>query len=208
MQFVDLRTILRLPLPGLTGGCNLPAATAIFNIISGASVCFFNASINTLSNQRDRGPRFKDVLKGHYPWQGEPLPKDDAILILYNNARNPLVHSLGLDSPALKGPFSRVVNSKEPLSEMQIEQLENQLQRPQWAGSTLSQYVTLAGGDREVTLSVPALYWGVHRMLHSLFADATQVALSDQLASIFRNHWEKTVEDSASATDQVSVTKR
>jgi hypothetical protein len=47
MQLVDLRTLLRLPKRdfGLEGGCNLTATTLLCNIIAGASVLFFDASI-------------------------------------------------------------------------------------------------------------------------------------------------------------------
>jgi len=41
-----------------------------------------------------------------------------------------------------------------------------------------------AGAD-EVTISVPGLYWGLHRMLHSMFGDAAEAAKADALAKKF-----------------------
>jgi hypothetical protein len=231
MQFVDLRTMLRLPMadpPGraailsnllrrmlrlpvgdLPGGCNFAAASILFNLIAGSSVCFFNTSDAAFTERRDRGQRFKGVLEKFYPWQGEPVTKATAVEVLYEAARNPLAHSLGLEAPPAAGHVQReIVLVKRPLSEAEIIELEDQVVKPAWAGSTVTQGQTASGADR-FEISVPALYWGVHRMLRALFADAGQVADADAIAKKFGPVWDKyiAVGDVVSVSDGPPKTK-
>src|SRR6266446_4256412 len=98
MQFIDLRTMLRLPMAGLAGGCNFAAASFLFNIIAGSSVCFYKTNEQAFTEKRDRSQRFRMVLTDFYPWHGELVDKGEAIEILYEAARNPLAHSLGLEA--------------------------------------------------------------------------------------------------------------
>jgi hypothetical protein len=69
MQFVDLRTLLRLPMfeHGLEGGCNLTATTLLCNIIAGASVLFWDSSPEALEKRGERGK----LVQGTH---GAPLP--------------------------------------------------------------------------------------------------------------------------------------
>jgi hypothetical protein len=124
MQFVDLRTMLRLPLAGLAGECNFAAASFLFNIIAGSSVCFYRTSDAAFTARRDRGLRFMGVLDDFYPWHGEPVAR--ATAILYQAARNPLAHSLGLEAPPAAGHTSReIALAKRALTEAEIAQLES-----------------------------------------------------------------------------------
>src|SRR5437773_9677467 len=75
MQFDDIRTMLRLPMADLTGGCNFAATAVLFNIISGCSVCFYHASEEALTAVGQAGRRFRGLLEEFYPWVGESLSK-------------------------------------------------------------------------------------------------------------------------------------
>lgn len=196
MQIEDLRGLLQLPLPeyGLAGGCNFTAGTALFNIIAGASVCFFKASVSGISDRRDRSARFKEVLTKFYPWGDDPstsgtsLRVDECVNAVYDSARNPLVHTLGLDDPMSNR--IQVVLAKNPLTPKEIAAYEG-ITRPAVAKSTIVDKHLLADGSTEIILSVPTLYWGVHRMLRNLFADASEVAAANALAAHFSARWDK-----------------
>jgi hypothetical protein len=60
MQFADLWTLLQLPRheQGLHGGCNLTAATLVFNLVAGVSVLFYQSSMEELESRRGRDKRF------------------------------------------------------------------------------------------------------------------------------------------------------
>jgi len=210
MQFIDLRTLLRLPQEqmGLKGGCNLTAAAILFNIIAGSSVCFYNPSEQALADRTGRSKRFKEVLEKFYPWQGEPIPKDQCVSVLYDRTRCSLVHSLGLDVPPRGSMGQTVVLEKGPLTEEQVHELEESSSRPVWVPSTIVHKRPLAHGAIELAISVPTLYWGVHRMLHALFADSTHAAKSDDLAKAFSHQWDKYVSDSGHGIEGVDVKRR
>lgn len=191
MQFDDVRTMLRLPIEGLTGGCNFAATAVLFNIVSGCSVCFYNASAKALAAARQAGCRFKGLLGEFYPWVGEPLSKAEGVALLYKATRNPLTHRLGLDEPpsgASKG--NDIALKKWPLKPDEVAELEDSAARPAWALPTITTATSPRGAD-QFTISVPALYWGVHRMLRALFADPTHAARADALAKKFGPLWGK-----------------
>ncbi len=193
MQFIDLRTMLRLPSVGLAGGCNFAAAAFLFNVIAGSAVCFYKTSTAAFTAKGDRGMRFKGLLSDFYPWEGEAVGKAMAIDILYDAARNPLAHSLGLDAPPPAGHVPREISlAKRALSEAEIAQLENEPTRPAWADATIVQGKAPSGAD-SFQISVPALYWGVHRTLHALFADAAHAVDADAVAKQFGPMWDKYV---------------
>jgi len=210
MQFEDLRVLFRLPQEGLKGGCNFTAAAILVNLIAGSSVCFYNASEQALNDRNQRGKRFKEVVKCFYPMQEELIKLDDFISILYCSVRNPLAHSLGLDAPSNSttgNPGKQIVLSKSPLSEEKIQELEDSCSKPRWITSTIISQKELEDGVTETCISVPALYWGVHRMLHALFGSSHASAAND-LAKAFSSQWNKYVSDSGCANNIVSVTAR
>lgn len=191
MQFDDLRTMLKVPTGGLTGGCNFAAAAVLFNIVSGCSVCFYNASEAALTAVGQAGCRFKGLLGEFYPWVGEPLSKADGVTLLYKATRNPLTHRLGLDEPpssATRG--TEIALKKWPLRADEIAELEDRPDKPSWADPTINE-TTVPSGANRLTISIPALYWGVHRMLHALFADPIHAAQANALAKKFGPLWGK-----------------
>jgi len=177
MQFRDLRTMLRLPRGTLRAGCNFGAAAILFNLIAGSSVCFFDASLEGLGSKRDRGDRFKAVLRTYYPWGKEPLDSGRVIDSLWQYTRNPLSHALGLDEA---GESPEIGLQKWPLTVRKVREIEEALERPQWLPPTAYEATSQVG--RMLLISVPTLYWGTHRMLHNLFADPQQAKQADALA--------------------------
>lgn len=205
MQFVDLRALFRLPLSDIEGGCNFAASAVLFNIIAGSSVCFYEPSVAALNDRRARGKRFKEVLEKFYPWGGEPISKDLCVLILYDSARNPLTHSLGLEAPPMDSIGKQFVLKKWPLGQTEILELEDSPQRPDWAGATITSKQMLAYGTEEVVISVPSLYWGVHRMLHSLFSDRNHATKADNLAKEFSLQWDKYVSEKLRLQEEINI---
>jgi len=201
MQFDDLRTLLRLPIAehGLTAGCNLAVAMILFNLIAGASVCLFEASLKGLSDRKDRTRRFKEVLVHFYPWQGESLSVLNCVNCIYDSARNPLAHSFGLDDPN-QNRFE-VILQKEPLSTDQILELEDATIRPTRTPPTIASRRQTSFGTTRVTLSVPTIFWGVHRMFRALISDPLQADAANTLVGNFRNHWVTLVSDLGSGVE-------
>jgi len=190
MQFVDLRSLLELPRVQRDGGCNFVTATVLFNIIAGSSVCFYDARPEGLTTRGDRGRRFVGILENFYPWAVESISKDVAVSILYQSARNPLAHSLGIDIPDANTKAKQILLKKWALTTKQILELEDSINRPTWAGGTIIHIKPLRGGGEEVAISIPALYWGVHRMLHALFTDPVQVQQAEALVEHFGHLWD------------------
>ena len=192
MQFADLRTLLCLPIPqaGLEAGCNFACAAVLFNMIAGASVCFYETSENAVVDRSSRGMRFKRVLEKFYPWHKEPFGKDQCVLTLYDLARNPLTHSLGLGAVSESATGKQVALRKWPINPSQIDELEGAIARPGWLPPTVD-HPTSDYGAIDLVLSVPTLYWGVHRMLHALFTDSDQASKADALAKSIGHQWDR-----------------
>jgi hypothetical protein len=176
MQFADLHGLLRLPLKkaGISAGCNLTAAALLFNIISGSSVLFYRSSMKALKDQSGRGPRFKELLAGFYPFEPDDIPRHDAPTVLYEAARNPLAHALAIQ---VGKRHARVTYMKDGLPVARVRELATARQRPAWTGPT----VRVENGS--CLISVWALAWGVHEMLRRLFEDETQVKRADATAA-------------------------
>ena len=127
MQFADVRSMLRLPLPeqGIIdsagyGGCNFAVATVLCNIVSGISVTIFRPP--SLSNNRiGSGRVFRQLLENFYPWEQGDNGGEGAEA-LYSYFRNPLTHALGVQ----RRQFYRVQigKSPSPLQNNQIEEME------------------------------------------------------------------------------------
>jgi hypothetical protein len=186
MQFADLRTLLRLPVEGhgLTGGCSLTTASLAFNLIAGFSVLFFDSSRDALTQRGERSARFRQVLGRYYPWSEDNIDRDDAVLALYEWARNPLSHSLGVTkdrrafpgAPEVEGRPVAVMLAKMPLSEKAVDEVATARQRPSWMGPTLEMV------DGALDINVVTLAWGTHEVLRRLFEDAEQADRAEHTA--------------------------
>jgi hypothetical protein len=173
MQIEDLRVLLRLPNSRFPAGCNFAAASMIFNLIAGASVCFYNASHRTLKQHPPAGAHFKGILRDYFPWASEPVAATEGARVLWKYSRNPLAHNLGLDRDS--APDIQI--AKRRLGPRRILDLEDSVTRPTWAAPAL----TKSAGD--YVLDVAGLYWGTHRMLHATLADQPQLRGAEELAS-------------------------
>jgi hypothetical protein len=171
MQFEDLRCLLQLPKPraGLSAGCNYATASAIFNIISGVSVCLYNASFNDFSSGKNRGYRFNHLLLDYYPWSSQDFDKNTAVKVLYDSLRNPLAHCLGLYKPNERYR-SRIV--KNSINKRQIAALENSKTRPR---QLLPTVVLSQTGMYSHDVNINALYWGLNRLIEKLLNDKSQL---------------------------------
>jgi hypothetical protein len=190
VQFIDLRSLLELPRVEGDGGCNF-AAALLFNIIAGSSVCFYEATPEGLTSRGDRTRRFRGLIRDFYPWTGESVTQDHGLAILYQSARNPLAHSLGIDVSEATTKPRQVTLRKWALTKPQITELEDSLTRPDWVGPTISEVRSLSMGGEEVDVSVPALYWGIHRMLRALFGNSAHAQAAEALVVKFDHLWDR-----------------
>lgn len=81
MQFDDVRSMIRLPLPALklNGACNFAVSSVLCNLISGLSVSLYQPQPAKKKNKRGKwewigaGEAFKKLLEAFYPC--DPSPK-------------------------------------------------------------------------------------------------------------------------------------
>src|ERR1041384_271354 len=91
------------------------------------------------------------------------------------DSAHPRAHDSANDSVA-RGSRDRIVDVPQPghapreirlakrlLSDTEIAELENRGMKPAWAGATIAQEKAASRIDR-FTISVPAPFWGVHRV--------------------------------------------
>lgn len=174
MQFVDLRALVRLPAYGIKAGMNLTTAARLFDTISGCSICFYNTCPDKLSKQGISAKEFKGLLEDFFPWNAVPVGRDEAIDVFYVYARNPLAHALGVDvRPG--NPDIELTKRNWPLK--RVLELEDSPTLPKWIKPPL------IGQPGSYVLNPASLFWGVHRMLHSLFGDSNQVAAAEVTAA-------------------------
>ena len=153
MQFRDIRGMMRLPLKdlGIDGGCNFAAALAMCNMINGISRVLYQPSKKIPKSSEGSEIRFKQYLRDYFPW-GSGDKREGVVNIIYDVFRNPLTHSLGVQS---KQRTRKVWINKSPLSEEQITQLETNEKRPAWADTAV-----LIEPDRLVLNDI-GLYWAL-----------------------------------------------
>jgi hypothetical protein len=173
MQFADLRDLMRLPAYTIRSGMNLTTAARLFDVVSGCSICFYNSTVPKLSQSGIAGREFKGILQNYFPWAAVPVPVTDAIDVFYVWSRNPMAHALGVD---VRQGNPDIDVRKRGLRLRQVLALEDAPTLPKGIAPPL------LGQPGSYALSVLGLFWGVHRMLHSLFADPQQVQAADATA--------------------------
>jgi len=177
-QFNDVHSMMMLP------NCNFAATAILVNLISGFSTIFY-------TQQGNSGDRFKSMLKDFYPWDLQPsnnASPEVVIQCLYDTVRNPLAHSLGVQTREVKAsrcqskhvvirkPSAKTFGyGKQSLPKDLLDQLERSPTPP---GPTLTE-----NGEGGRTLSVDGLYWGVRTMLSRLTDDTARMQRSDMLLS-------------------------
>jgi hypothetical protein len=187
MQVADLRTLLCLPRPdepGLGAGCNLTAATLAFNIVAGASVLFWESSVEAIERRGDRGPRFRRLVEAKYPWTpGDAVGAELGSEVMWDWARSPLTHTLGVGKSAHLFPGQPrrergvwFVKSRDGLPADAVDELLSSYEKLDWLPATITHDY---GG---YAIHVDALAWGVARMLRHLFADEEQASRANDTA--------------------------
>jgi hypothetical protein len=173
MQFIDVRGMLKLPLPkqGISGGCNFAATAVLCNLISGISRTLYNPKEKSGAKKPTSGKLFKELLRCYYPWEdSERKQMECKIKTLYEVIRNPLVHALGVVDESNK----QNVIEKRPLSIRQIDEIERSNKRPSWIERT----VRLE--KNKCIINVPGLYWGTYHTLIRLLEDDSQMTLTEE----------------------------
>ena len=170
MQFGDIRSMLRLPLPelGITHGCNFAATANLCNLTSGISVTIFKPS-SLAGNRIYPGKAFKQLLKNFYPWEPGDNRTDGA-KTLYDLFRNPLAHALGVHGLS----SYQIQIAKAPLQNDLIEEIERSPTRPDWLPPGLS------GSGRQWTLDSRGFYRDVFHMFWNLAKDVPQIRQAEQ----------------------------
>ncbi len=179
----DVHTMLKLPKreAGLYAGCNISATIVLLAVAAGVSETL------TKTGKHTGEDKFVECLRLHYPWEAEGtannMEKKRNAGLLWKLFRNPLAHRLGF--PQSEKPWridgqgievgGREV-SKSALNDGQLEELERAEDRP----SLLETKQTLQEADGEYILHVPALYWGVRRMVMAAVESTRSAAQPQQ----------------------------
>ncbi len=184
MQFADVRSMLRLPLPeqGIIdgagyGGCNFAVAIVLCNLVSGISVTIFKPSNPTRIDNKGKtkwvgsGEAFKQLLKNFYPWEqgGNGIEGAEA---LYSYFRNPLTHALGVQHG--QSYRIRISKSPSPLQNNQIEEMEESSARPSWLLPGISSSGT------QWNLVAEGFYRDVFHMFWNLARNEQQMRMAEQ----------------------------
>jgi hypothetical protein len=210
MQVQDIRTMFGLPLPemGIETGMNFSTGRTVFDLISGASVVFFDASVEAFITRSDRADRFRRLIVCYFPDLSERMPGDryralqeefpvvvpienpapdisdlspeQVADVLWADARNPLTHALGLADPAGE-TILFLGKSERGMTPAEILGMEDVL------GILESYPFTVHEGAQgpEYRIDLHTLYWGVHQMLRKLFHDDEQAARAEVVAAHF-----------------------
>jgi hypothetical protein len=187
VQLAEARELLRLPMPevGLESGQTFAAAASLVNLIAGASVWFYDASTAGLSD-RESGRRFRETLAAYWPWDdGEIVDRAEGIRLLYECLRNPLAHGFGMSR--LDDESSPIAFLKESLTAERVAELDLAEARPQGIGPTFRP-AGAGAPARAYLLAVPALYWGVQRLLRAVLTDEHQLPAAEELAHALLRH--------------------
>lgn len=95
----DLQALLLLSRNEAATGLNFTIVSLIGNIVSGLSAVFYEKSSKPVKKIRNRGNIFRNLLFEAFPWDGEDVGPEEGSRLLYDEVRNPLVHSLGIEDP-------------------------------------------------------------------------------------------------------------
>jgi hypothetical protein len=183
VQLAEVRDMLRLPMPevGLESGHNLAATASLVNLIAGASVWFYDASTAGQFDRDDSGRRYRETLAAYWPWEdGEIVDRAQGTRLLYDCVRNPLAHAFGMSRLGDAG--SPIAFLKDPLTAERVAELDLAETRPQGLGPTIRPATTPGAPARAYFVVVPALYWGVQRLLRAVLTDEQQLPAAEELA--------------------------
>jgi hypothetical protein len=196
----DAHAMLRLPVPtvpGLEAGCNFSVAQVLLSVVSGVSVTLYDPT--ALEADGVSGPRFKELLKKHYPWGEERhLPgaqlDGDAAEQLWRLLRNPLAHTLGVIGPQRNLRFNpaglTIEVEKGSIPEEAIEHDEQAATRPSNADDWKTK-PTLRKEADHLKLWLRSFYWGVRKTILNVAAARVRGGVST-LPQITATQWRTT----------------
>ena len=168
MQFGDVRSMLRLPLPnlGIEHACNFASAATLCNLVSGISVSLFIPAVSTRVNRKGEqewigtGQAFRKLLKNFYPWE-RCEDADESVRVLYDLVRNSFAHALGVHGKSgYQIGILRI--STIGLSAEQLDEIERSPARPNWLSPGIS------GSGKAWKLLAEGFYRDVFHMLWNL----------------------------------------
>ena len=174
-QLEDIHWMLASPTgrPGKSGPprqLQLPIALLLLAIVDGVSTKLFQPN-----KKMGSGTRFKECLIRYYPWDIDPptgVSREDAVKILYDTFRNPLVHRLGLHDS--KYPAVRLGQS------FPGDGLEAELERLERSGKKPASEPCLVVTPDSRTLWLVPFYWGVRMLIERWSCDSVQVSRADE----------------------------
>lgn len=145
-------------------GWERPALSMLLTVVAGVSATLYG-------HEASSGSQFKGLLSDCYPWDLDPpagaTPRETAH-ILYNEFRNPFVHTLGLRIKGRHIKFGGILFGGGD-ADSRIEDLERSPIRPQSDPSFVRRH------DATV-LWLGAFYWGLRVMLERMAADPDRMA--------------------------------
>jgi hypothetical protein len=177
MHFSDVRAMLRLPRPdvGIDTGCNLALSGALCSILSGISTTIYKP-VRLLQEEQSNcgsGAAFQGFVGDFFPYR--PPGAVDFPKQLYDYARNPLVHALGIDKNVWPVVFGRVLHSPHPDSGWTDQEL-NDLESGQWR---ICDRPGIVIDGQKWTMHCDSFYFDVIEMLRRLTADAAQMEAAE-----------------------------
>ena len=189
MQFGDVRSMMRLPLPdlGITHACNFAATAVLCNLVSGVSVSLYMPKSPVKTNQKAErqwvgsGEAFKLLLEDFYPW-GQGEDGKQRAKVLYDLFRNPFAHALGVHGKTRY----RIGVARRPgpgLQEAELEQLESSATRPAWLPAGLS------GGGNQWNVVAEGFYRDVFHTLWNVARDKAQMTQAEKRFKAGRVIW-------------------
>lgn len=119
-------------------------------------------------NDGPAGKHFKELLNNYYPWDldcPDGINKEDAVNELYKEIRNPLTHSLGIDTSKTKIVYLLpAIYKRQDLNDRLIETK----QLPFGSPSIKKE------GDK-ITFAPASFYWGIRKMVERMLANNADV---------------------------------
>lgn len=173
MHFSDVRAMLMLPRPdvGIQTGCNLALSGALCNILSGISTTLYKPAHLHHETQSScgSGEAFRGLVRDFFP--NHPVGAVDFPKQLYDYARNPLVHALGIDANSWPVVYGRVLHSPHPDSGWTDQEL-NDLESGRWR---IDARPSIVIDSQKWTMHCDTFYFDVIELLRRLTTNSAQM---------------------------------
>jgi hypothetical protein len=178
-HFTDVRAMLQLPRPdiGIRASCNFGVASTLCNLLSGISTTIYKPAdlLHEAQSNCGAGRAFQGLIRDFFPYQ--PHGAVDFPRELYEYARNPLVHALGLANaapPVVSLLLGRVLHVPHPDSGWTDHEL-NDLESGRYNMTVPGVEINSQGW----ALYADSFYFDVIELLRRLTADAAQMQAAE-----------------------------